>query len=220
MWDAARWNGVDDLTSNLSDARGDARSHAVIHRSLPSGYKRPRFIDVRGVVRALEKHKVCDVRLVVTTRDRELALRSKLRHHQPERAVAAREQRAAAALLSGVLASPPGPPAPTFVWSHEAFTMLREPYAQALVDFVLADLPASSHGTPLPPPPPPLPDHRHDLPPPPPLTPPNGAPVKRSVLLPPEVDSNAPYTRESAFGMLASLVAQHLARGRVPELLS
>ena len=69
-----------------------------------------------------------------------MALRSKLLRHQGNARAAALEQAYGAAALQDLL-TPPLPVSTTFVWSHEAFLLLRGAYARLLVDFVTAPQP-------------------------------------------------------------------------------
>ena len=109
-WGAAGWRGHGDAINVSSGA-------AVLHRSQPNGGATVHFVDVRGVVALLARDARCaGVRVVVTARDQQLTLRSKLWRHQRVGAVAAHEQRVAAALLRDALAAPS---VPTFVWSYE-----------------------------------------------------------------------------------------------------
>ena len=80
--------------------------------------------------------------------DQQIALQSKIHTHQPQTTTAMREQVVATAILRNLLELPRA--APTFVWSHEAFIMLRESYAEHYLDFLFADratLPSKEQNT-------------------------------------------------------------------------
>lgn len=118
----------------------------VLHRSLPHGVEYPYFPNLWAISSFLKSSthfgRCNDVRLVVVTRDQNIALRSKLMHHQHFSREAVMEQAYGTAILQSLLA----PPfiGPVFVWSHESFLMLREGYARQLVEFVTIPV---SHNT-------------------------------------------------------------------------